>query len=162
ARVTGQADPTAGTEGTAGARAKLADSAALLIDYSQGGIYHSPPYQDLVAALTPEAGPHWIPDGTGTGFGRGGGGVHVPPGTARPDFVTLGKCMSAGAAPAGAVVVSEEVLDRLNGTSWQSYSTYRAHPIAMAALRAHLRVSQRDRIYERALGLDGYMFAKLT
>ena len=32
----------------------------------------------------------------------------------------------------------------------------------MAALRAHLRVSSRDRIYERALGLDAYMFAKLS
>ena len=60
------------------------------------------------------------------------------------------------------MVLSEEMLDRLSGTSWQSYSTYRAHPVAMAALRAHLRVSARDRIYERALGLDGYMFGKLS
>jgi 4-aminobutyrate aminotransferase-like enzyme len=70
--------------------------------------------------------------------------------------------MTAGGAPGGAVVLSEELADRLAGTSWQSYSTYRAHPIAMAALRAHLRVSSRDKIYERALGLDGYMFAKLS
>src|SRR5262245_31320747 len=89
ARVTGQADPTAGTEWTAGARAKLADSAALLIDYSQGGIYHSPPYQDLVAALTREAGAYWIADETVTGFGRVGGWFQFQHGTARPDFVTL-------------------------------------------------------------------------
>ncbi|MFI5080216.1 MAG: aminotransferase class III-fold pyridoxal phosphate-dependent enzyme [Streptosporangiales bacterium] len=162
ARVTGQADPTAGQEWTAGASAQLAGSAAVLLDYSQGGIYHTPHYQDQVAALAREAGAYWIADETVTGFGRVGGWFQFQHGASRPDFVTLGKCMSAGGAPAGAVVLSEEVLDRLSGTSWQSYSTYRAHPVAMAALRAHLRVSSRDRIYERALGLDAYMFGKLS
>lgn len=162
ARVTGQADPTEGQEWTAGARGMLASSAAVLLDYSQGGIYHSARYQDQVAALAREAGAYWIADETVTGFGRVGGWFQFQHGQARPDFVTLGKCMSAGGAPAGAVVLSEEVVGRLAGTSWQSYSTYRAHPIAMAALRAHLRVSSRDKIYERALGLDGYMFAKLS
>ena len=162
ARVTGQPDPAAGQDWVASARRKLADSAAVLLDYSQGGIYHSPRYQDQVAALAREGGAHWIADETVTGFGRVGGWFQFQRGASRPDLVTLGKCMSAGGAPAGAVVLSNEILDRLSGSSWQSYSTYRAHPIAMAALRAHLRVSSRDRIYERALGLDDYMFAKFT
>ena len=162
ARVTGQADPTAGPEWTADARAGLADSAAVLLDYSQGGIYHTPRYQDHVAALAREAGAYWIADETVTGFGRVGGWFQFQHGQARPDFVTLGKCMSAGGAPAGAVVLSEEAVDRLAGTSWQSYSTYRAHPMAMAALRAHLHVSSRDKIHERAISLDEYMFAKLS
>ncbi len=162
ARVTGQPDPTAGREWLDDARAKLADSAAVFLDYSQGGTYHSPAYQDRVAALAREAGAFWIADETVTGFGRVGGWFQFQHGQARPDFVTMGKCMTAGGAPAGAVIISAEVLDRLEGTSWQSYSTYRAHPIAMAALRAHLRVSRRDRIYERALGLDGYMSRQLS
>jgi 4-aminobutyrate aminotransferase-like enzyme len=162
ARVTGQADPTTGPGWTADATASLADSAAVLLDYSQGGIYHSPRYQDQVAGLAREAGAYWIADETVTGFGRVGGWFQFQHGQARPDFVTLGKCMSAGGAPAGAVVLSKEVVDRLAGTSWQSYSTYRAHPIAMAALRAHLDVSSRDKIYERAIGLDEYMFAKFS
>ena len=162
ARVTGQAGLATGPAWIAAARAQLAGSAAVLLDYSQGGIYHSPQYQDQVAALAAEAGTYWIADETVTGFGRVGGWFQFQYGQARPDFVTLGKCMSAGGAPAGAVVVSHEVLGRLSGTSWQSYSTYRAHPIAMAALRAHLRVTSRDRIYQRALDLDGYLFRKLT
>jgi 4-aminobutyrate aminotransferase-like enzyme len=162
ARVTGQPDPTEGEEWIPGARAMLADSAAVLLDYSQGGIYHTPGYQDRVAGLARDAGTYWIADETVTGFGRVGGWFQFQHAASRPDFVTLGKCMSAGGAPAGAVVLSQEVLDRLHGTSWQSYSTYRAHPIAMAALRAHLRVSARDKIYERALGLDGFMFARLS
>jgi 4-aminobutyrate aminotransferase-like enzyme len=80
----------------------------------------------------------------------------------RPDLVTLGKCMTAGGAPAGAVVLSRDLLRELEGTSWQSYSTYRSHPLAVAALRAHLRVSSRDRVYERARDLDATMLRRFT
>jgi 4-aminobutyrate aminotransferase-like enzyme len=54
------------------------------------------------------------------------------------------------------------MLDRLKGTSWQSYSTYRAHPVAMAAIRAHLRVSSREGLYQRASELDPVMYRRLT
>ena len=97
-----------------------------------------------------------------TGFGRVGGWFQFQHGDSRPDFVTLGKCMTAGGAAGGAVVASAEVMDRLEGSSWQSYSTYRAHPVAMAALRAHLRVSARDKIYERANELDQVMLERLA
>ena len=63
-----------------------------------------------------------------------GGWFQFQHATSRPDFVTLGKCMTAGGAAGGAVVVSSRVVDLLEG-SWQSYSTYRAHPVAMASLR---------------------------
>lgn len=162
ARVTGQPDPTAGTDWIPGATAQLADSAAVLLDYSQGGVYHSPAFQDRVAALASEQGAYWIADETVTGFGRVGGWFQFQHGQSRPDMVTLGKCMSAGGAAAGAVVLSSDLLDRLSGTSWQSYSTYRSHPVAMAAIRAHLRISSRDRLYQRARELDGYMLRRLT
>jgi len=162
ARVTGQPDPTAGTDWIPGARTKLANSAAVILDYSQGGVYHSPAYQDQVAALAREAGAYWIADETVTGFGRVGGWFQFQHGRSRPDMVTLGKCMSAGGAAAGAVVLSKDLLDRLSGTSWQSYSTYRSHPVAMAAIRAHLRISSHGGIYERARELDSYMLRRLT
>ena len=81
ARVTGQPDPTAGTDWLPSARAKLARSAAVLLDYSQGGIYHSPDYQDRVAALAAEQGAYWIADETVTGFGRVGGWFQFQHGT---------------------------------------------------------------------------------
>ena len=162
ARVTGQPDPTSGTEWLADARDKLASSAAVLLDYSQGGTYHSPGYQDQVAALARETGTFWIADETVTGFGRVGGWFQFQHGTARPDMVTLGKCMSAGGAAAGAVVLSSALLDQLKGSTWQSYSTYRSHPIAMASIRAHLRISHRDGIYQRARELDGQMLQRMS
>ena len=162
ARVTGQADPTAGTDWLPSARSQLASSAAVLLDYSQGGIYHSPAYQDRVAALAAEAGAYWIADETVTGFGRVGGWFQFQHGQARPDLVTMGKCLSAGGAAAGAVVLSRAMLDRLKGTSWQSYSTYRSHPVAMAAIRAHLQVSSREGLYKRAGDLDSVMYGRLV
>jgi len=161
ARVTGQPDPTRGEGWTGRAREMLAASAAVLLDYSQGGVYHSPAYQDRVADLARQAGALWIADETVTGFGRVGGWFQFQHGRSRPDLVTMGKCMSAGGAAAGAVVLSAEVAERLRGTSWQSYSTYRAHPVAMAAIRAHLRVSRRDGLYQRARELDGLMLDRL-
>ncbi len=162
ARVTGQPDPTAGSDWLPAAREQLASSAAVLLDYSQGGIYHSPHYQDRVAALAAAEGTYWIADETVTGFGRVGGWFQFQHGQARPDLVTMGKCLSAGGAAAGAVVLSRKLLDRLDGTTWQSYSTYRAHPVAMAAIRAHLRVSSRDGLYQRAAELDEVMHKRLA
>ncbi len=147
---------------TRDAQSKLEGAAAVLLDYSQGGTYHLPDYQDAVAALAEKAGAFWIADETVTGFGRVGGWFQFQQARSRPDFVTLGKCMTAGGAAGGAVVVSSRVMDLLEGSSWQSYSTYRAHPVAMAALRAHLGVSARDGIWRRALDLDGDMLERLS
>ena len=162
ARVTGQPDPTAGSDWHSGARAPLADSAAVLLDYSQGGIYHTPAYQDQIAELAAGTGTLWIADETVTGFGRVGGWFQFQHARSRPDLVTMGKCLSAGGAAAGAVVLSNDVLKQLEGTSWQSYSTYRAHPVAMATVRAHLKVSCREGLYQRARELDGHMFRLLS
>jgi 4-aminobutyrate aminotransferase-like enzyme len=162
ARVTGQPDPTAGDEWLPGAREQLAKSAAVILDYSQGGIYHSPGYQDRVAALAKETGTIWIADETVTGFGRVGGWFQFEHGRSRPDMVTMGKSLAAGGAPAGALVLSQSLLDQLRGSSWQTYSTFRGHPGAVAAIRAHLRVSKREGLYERAKELDAVMFDSLS
>jgi 4-aminobutyrate aminotransferase-like enzyme len=162
ARVTGQSDPTARADWIPAARAALAESAAVLLDYSQGGIYHTPAFQDQVAELASGSGTLWIADETVTGFGRVGGWFQFQHARSRPDLVTMGKCLSAGGAAVGAVVLSGDVLKELEGTSWQSYSTYRAHPVAMATIRAHLQVSSREGLYQRARELDGYVFRLLS
>jgi 4-aminobutyrate aminotransferase-like enzyme len=161
ARVTGQPDPTAGDDWILDAEKKLRKSAAVLLDYSQGGIYHTPAYQDRVAALTHAADALWIADETVTGFGRVGGWFQFQRADSRPDMVSLGKCLAAGGAAAGALVLSKSLLDHLQSKTWQTYSTFRGHPVEVAAIRAHLRVSSRDRIVERALGFDAFMFDRM-
>lgn len=135
----------------------LGTAAAALIDYSQGGIYHQPWYQDRLAALAREAGTLWVADETVSGFGRMGHRFQFQAGESRPDLVTMGKGLAAGGAPAGAAVLSRELVERLEDGGWQSYSSYRAHPIQVAATEAHVRISARERLAERAAGFDELM-----
>lgn len=162
ARITGQVDPTAGDDWLAAAERGLAESAAVLLDYSQGGIYWNASYQDRVAELARRSGALWIADETVTGFGRVGGWFQFQHSGTRPDIVTMGKSLAAGGAPAGAVVLSAELMERMAGSSWQSYSTFRGHPVEVAAVLAHVRASERERVYERATELDGVMAERLT
>jgi 4-aminobutyrate aminotransferase-like enzyme len=154
ARVTGQPDPTAGQAWHEQAERDLADAAAVLLDYSQGGVYHTPAYQDTVAAMARKNGCLWIADETVTGLGRVGLWTQFSAGTSRPDMVTMGKCLAAGAAPAGALVLSKDVLAAIGDRAWQSYSSFRGHPAAMAAIRTHVRVSAREDLAGRAAAAD--------
>jgi len=155
ARIHGpENDPEADLAALAAAEPELRDAAAALIDYSQGGIYHQPHYQDRLAELAREAGALWIADETVTGLGRVGSWFQFQAGRSRPDVVTMGKGLAAGGAPAGAAVISRELLERIEAAGWQTYSSYRAHPIEVAAIEAHIRVSARDGFWRRALDFD--------
>ena len=140
-------------EDQAQVEAKLDGAAAVIVDYSQGGIYHDAGWQDMVAAAARNTGALWIADEVITGGGRSGRWFAFQGGKSRPDIVTMGKSLAGGAAPIGAVILSSEMVERLDGAAWQAYSTFRGHPIAMAAVRAYLNVIRRDRLVERAASL---------
>ena len=57
----------------------------------------------------------------------------------------MGKGIRAGAAPAGALVLSRGVVDAIAGRRWMTSSTFRGHPLAVAAIAATLRVVRRGR-----------------
>jgi adenosylmethionine-8-amino-7-oxononanoate aminotransferase len=154
----GQADH----ERLANAEDLLSDVAAVITDYTQGGVYYSSAYQDRLAGAAAKSGTLWIADEVVTGFGRTGGWFSFQGGESRPDIVTLGKGLGAGAAPAGAVVISRRLAERLQGATWQSVATFRGHPITVAAVRAHLRVLLRDKLVERVKELDGLMYELMS
>jgi 4-aminobutyrate aminotransferase-like enzyme len=83
-------------------------------------------------------------------------------GEARPDLVTLGKGLAGGAAPAAAVVLSQRVAEMLEGQLWQSYSTFRGHPVSVAAVSATLRRIDQDDLVERADSVDAEMRTRLN
>jgi 4-aminobutyrate aminotransferase-like enzyme len=140
----------------------LADAAAVIIDYSQGGVYPSPHYQDQLAAAAREAGALWIADEVVTGLGRQGRWMNFQRGHERPDIVTLGKGLGGGLAPAAALVLSKRVTELLRDQSWQSYSTFRGHPVSVAAISATVRGIHQYNLVERAESLDATMRTKLT
>lgn len=133
----------------AGSESIFDGAAAAIIDYSQGGNYAAPEYQDEVARMARRAGALWIADEVITGLGKGGGWMNFGRGEERPDMVTLGKGLGAGAAPVAAVVVSKAIAGVLDGALWQNYSTLRAHPLSVAAASAFLRVASEENLVER-------------
>lgn len=137
-------------------------AAAVIVDYTQGGVYHSAEYQDTVAAAAKETGTLWIADEVVTGFGRTGTWFGFEGGESRPDIITLGKPLAGGAAPAGAVVLSRRVAAMLDHERWQTFSTFRGHPVMIAAMRAHLQVHARENLGEHVRQLDPVFEAGLT
>lgn len=145
----------------AGAEAMLADVAAVIIDYTQGGVYYDPDYQNRVAQAARAAGALWIADEVVTGFARTGRWFAFQGAESRPDIITLGKPLSGGASPAGAVVLSRRLVDQLEDKTWQTFSTFRGHPTMVATMRALLRVIEREGLVERVAALDGFMEKRL-
>jgi len=141
---------------------KLADAAAVIIDYSQGGVYPAPAYQDQLARAARAAGALWIADEAVTGLGRQGRWLTVQRGESRPDIVTLGKGLAGGVTPGAAVVMSQPVAELLRDQRWQSFSTFRGHPLTVAAISATVRRIDRDGLVERADALDATLRARLA
>ena len=139
----------------------LTDTAATIIDYTQGGIYYDGAYQDEVARLARAAGSIWIADEVVTGAGRAGRWFAFQGASSRPDIVTLGKSLGGGAAPVAAVVVSKAIVERLKGASWQNYGTLRGHPISMAAVSAYLKVVVDEDILQRVRTLETFYARRL-
>jgi 4-aminobutyrate aminotransferase-like enzyme len=145
----------------AGAASILSDTAATIIDFTQGGIYYDGAYQDEVARLARAAGSTWIADEVVTGAGRAGRWFAFQGAKSRPDIVTLGKSLGGGAAAVAAVVVSKAIVERLKGTSWQNYGTLRGHPISMAAVSAYLHVVVQDKLLSRVRELESFFAQRL-
>ncbi len=142
--------------------ATLADVAAVIIDYSQGGVQPAPAYQDQLARVAREAGALWIADEAATGLGRQGRWLTLQRGQSRPDIVTLGKGLAGGVTPAAAVVLSQRIADMLRDQRWQSFSTFRGHPLTVAAISTTVRCIARQGLVERADVLDAVLRRRLA
>ena len=136
-----------------GAPEALAGAAAVIMDYSQGGVVPSAQYQDTLANMARDAGALWVADETVTALGRMGHGMAFQRGSTRPDMVTMGKGITGGAVPAGALVLSKEIVEEIGERRWMTSSTYRGHPLAVAAVSTVVQVIDRDGLVDRAARL---------
>ncbi|MDJ1007848.1 MAG: aminotransferase class III-fold pyridoxal phosphate-dependent enzyme [Paracoccaceae bacterium] len=139
----------------------LSDTACTIIDYTQGGIYYDPTYQDRVAEAARKAGSLWIADEVVTGTGRVGRMFAFQGAASRPDIVTMGKGLAGGSSPVGAVVLSKDIIDMMEDKSWQTYSTFRGHSLTVACIRTYLKVLRRDNLIARVNHLEGIMERRL-
>ncbi|MBC7579957.1 aminotransferase class III-fold pyridoxal phosphate-dependent enzyme [Tardiphaga sp.] len=144
------------------ARATLADTAATIIDYTQGGSYYDADYQNEVARHAAAAGSYWIADEVVTGAGRAGRWFAFQGAASRPDIITMGKSLGGGAASVAAVVVSKKIVDQLKGKSWQNYGTLRGHPISMAAVSAYLATVTDENILAHVRKMEALFARRLV
>ncbi len=139
----------------------LEGSAAVIMDYSQGAVMPSAQYQDKLADAARRAGSLWIADETVTAFGRLGHLFAFHRGESRPDIVTLGKGITGGAAPAGAIVLSREVVESMGDRRWKTSSTFRGHPLAVAAISATMHVVAEEGLVTKAASLGKWAESQL-
>jgi taurine---2-oxoglutarate transaminase len=126
-------------------------AAAVITDYGSGHHYFSHDWFERVGRAAHAAGALWIHDETVSAYGRCGAGTwfHFHDLAVEPDMVAMGKCLTAGAAPGAALVLSERVIDMLDGRRWAAGSTFWGHPLQLAAIDATLTVMQDERIVEQ-------------
>ncbi len=139
----------------------LDGAAAVIMDNSQGCVYPSAQYQDVLAERARAAGALWIADETVTGFGRLGHPFAFTRGSSRPDMVSLGKGLTGGSTAAGALVLSREVVEEIGASRWTTSSTFRGSPVAAAAISATMRVMEDEDLIARAATLGADLGADL-
>ncbi|HET6448654.1 MAG TPA: aminotransferase class III-fold pyridoxal phosphate-dependent enzyme [Conexibacter sp.] len=145
----------------AGADALLDGAAAAVMDYGSGAVYPCAAYQDELARRTRAAGALWLQDEAITGLGRTARWFAFQRGAERPDLVALGKGLTGGYAPGGALVLSAELIERLEGTRWMTFSTWRGHTLTVAAISETLRTIHEEQLLARAAQLGERLAARL-
>jgi beta-alanine--pyruvate transaminase len=97
-----------------------------------------------------------------TGFGRTGEAFAAQTFGVLPDVMTVAKALTNGAVPMGAVIVRNEIYERVTSAApedaiefFHGY-TYSAHPLACAAGLATQRIYREEGIFERAAELAPY------
>lgn len=130
-----------------------------------GGAVPAPPgYLERIAEICRRHDVLLISDEVMTGLGRTGRWFGCQAGPLTPDLLVLGKGMSAGYAPIGAVLVSRRVHDAILHGSGGSVlgHTYSANPLAAATAEAVVDLLVREDIPARAAAVGADLRRRLT
>lgn len=142
-----------------------ANVAGVLMEADAGtnGIVAPDDYWPALRAATRRHGVWLIADEVMSGFGRCGEWFawqrHGEAG--RPDIMTLAKGLTGAHLPLGAVVVSRDVVARLEHELLLTGLTYCGHPLSCAAGLAAVEAYERDGLIERSRRLGAALFAEL-
>lgn len=103
-----------------------------------------------------------IADEVMTGLGRTGSQFAINHWGVEPDLITLGKGLSAGYLPLGAVLASGQVVSAFEGNSgtFEHGFTYSGHPVSCAAGRACLDYMTRHALVKRVAEREEELFKR--
>lgn len=140
--------------------------AAVIVEVEHGsaGCLPSPPgYMQAVRDICDRHGVHLIIDEVMTGFGRtsvDGNAFACQISGVSPDFMTMAKNITSAYLPLGAVGITKDVVEGLDG-SVLSGPTYAGHPVSCAAAAKVMEIYKRDRIFQHAAEIGVYARAAL-
>jgi taurine--2-oxoglutarate transaminase len=121
--------------------------AAVLMETVPGtrGAYFPPAdYYARVREICDRHGALLILDEVLTGFGRTGTMFAFEAYGVVPDLVTMGKGITSGHAPLGAVAMRREIATGFDDSPLVTGLTHTAHPVSLAALEGNLRAFESD------------------
>ena len=121
---------------------------------TNGGFWGPPEYLKGLRAICDRHGILLIFDEVLTGFGRTGRWFAFERFGAVPDMITMGKAITSGHAPLGAVAVSDRIAAHFADRPLVTGLTHSAHPISLAAAMATLEVIKDEGLVERADRMD--------
>jgi len=146
-------------------RAEPQTIAAILMETipgTQAGYIPPPDYYRRLRTLCDEHGILLILDEVLTGFGRTGRWFGIDHYDARPDMMALGKGITSGHAPLGAVAMSRGIADTFGAKALWTGTTHSAHPISLAAALGNLQAMEEEGLVERSRILGERLAARLT
>ncbi len=142
-------------------------TSAVIVEPQMGSRGFIPAADDLVALaeLCRRNGVHFIADEVTTGFGRTGAMSRCLDLGIEPDMIVLGKNMTSGYFPIGALLVSEALYELGAAPDppriLTAGSATDGHPVAAAAGLAVLRIYERDGILEHVRRVGAFLQERL-
>ena len=129
---------------------------------TNGAFWGPPEYLPRLREICDRHGILLIFDEVLTGFGRTGRWFAFERFGVVPDMITMGKAITSGHAPLGAVAVSERVAAHFETEPLVTGLTHSAHPVSLAAGLATLEVIRDEKLVERAAALDVVLADRLA
>jgi taurine---2-oxoglutarate transaminase len=117
---------------------------------TNGGYFPPPDYYFQLREICHRHDILLILDEVLTGFGRTGRWFASDHYDCIPDMMTLGKGITSGHAPLGAVAVSERVARHFEANTLMTGLTHTAHPISLAAAMGNLEAFREEDLVERS------------
>ena len=140
------------------------DVAAVLLEpvlgASAGGFAPPEDYLRMVRRMTRERDLLLIADEVLGGCGRTGRFLASEHAGVEADIVVLGKGLTSGFVPGGAVVAKAEVVDAVSPDFRHGF-TFSHHPVVAAVIREVLRLMREERLVERAAVMESSFRAAL-
>ena len=118
-----------------------------------------PEYWPMIRAICDKYDIMLIMDEVICGFGRTGKMFGIEHFGVVPDIMTMGKCMSSGYLPLGAVGISDTVREGID--NFMHLHTYGNYPVCCAAGLATLDVIMRENLVRRSAEMGEYLLGAL-